>query len=111
MLATARALAALDIQGIKLHLQYVVRGTVLHSMEESVEYRCLEPEEYADILCAFIAHLPRRVVIHRLTGDPHREELVAPRWALDKGAVLRRIGETFRSSGLSQGSLCSGETP
>ena len=105
MLETARALASLDIQGIKLHLQYVVRGTPLHRLEERGEYRCLEMEEYAEILCAFIARLPRRVVIHRLTGDPHRDELVAPRWALDKGAVLRRIGETFRTRGLRQGSL------
>jgi uncharacterized protein len=106
MLETALALASLDIQGVKLHLQYVVRGTPLHRMFERGEYRCLEAEEYADILCAFVAHLPSRVVIHRLTGDPHREELAAPLWALDKGNVLRLIGETFRSTGLRQGSLC-----
>ena len=105
MLATARALSALDIQGIKLHLQYVVRDTPLHRMHDRGEYRCLETEEYAEILCSFIAHLPRRVVIHRLTGDPHRGELIAPRWALDKGAVLRLIGETFRTLALRQGSL------
>ena len=107
MLETARVLASLDIQGIKLHLQYIVRGTTLHRMYEQGGYRCLEREEYAEILCSFIARLPRRVVIHRLTGDPHRDELVAPLWSLEKGTVLRLIGEVFRTLGLSQGSLCA----
>jgi len=70
----------MDIHGIKIHLQYVVRGAPLHRMYERGEYRCLERAEYADILSDFLALLPKTMVIHRLTGDPHRDELVAPSW-------------------------------
>jgi len=108
MLDTARALARLDIQGVKLHLQYVVKGTPLHDMYERGEYACLEPDEYAGILCEFVARLPERVVIHRLTGDPHRDELAAPAWSLDKGMVMKLIRDTFDRTGLRQGAMYFG---
>jgi uncharacterized protein len=103
MLETARALGGMDIQGIKIHLQYVVRDTPLHRMFERGEYRCPAREEYVDILCDFLALLPKEIVIHRLTGDPHRDELVAPSWALEKEITRRTILETLRERDLWQG--------
>lgn len=103
MLETARALAPLGIRGIKLHLQYVVRGTPLHDLYSRGGYRCLSREEYCDVLCEFIALLPPEMVIHRLTGDPRRDELTAPSWALEKEAALRCIRETFAARDLWQG--------
>jgi len=103
MLATARALGGMDIQGIKIHLLYVVRGTKLHGMYERGEYRCLTRGEYVDIVCDFLALLPPGVVIHRLTGDPHREELVAPLWALEKWKNLEAIRKTLAERGIRQG--------
>jgi radical SAM protein (TIGR01212 family) len=103
MLETARAIAPLGISGIKLHLQYVVRGTALHRMYERGEYRCLERDEYTGILCEFLGLLPPDMVIHRLTGDPHRDELVAPAWALEKERTLHNIRETLRDRDMWQG--------
>ena len=78
MLETASVLGGMDIQGVKIHLLYVIRGTKLHDMYESGAYTCLTRGEYVDIVCDFLALLPPSIVIHRLTGDPHPEELVAP---------------------------------
>lgn len=103
MMETARALAAMDIQGIKIHLQYIVRDTPLHHMYELGEYHCLEREEYVGILCDFLTLLPPDMVIHRLTGDPHRSELAAPSWALEKDTTLRMILDTLHAHGLRQG--------
>ncbi|MCE5252331.1 TIGR01212 family radical SAM protein [bacterium] len=105
MLATARAVAAMNIQGIKLHLLYVVRDTPLHDMYEKGLYQCLTRDEYIDILCGFLALLPPDMVIHRLTGDPHRNELVAPLWALEKTANLKAIRDTLINRNLRQGIL------
>jgi len=58
MLETARALAALDIQAVKLHLLYVVRGTPLASLYSSGAYRCLSRGEYVDLVCEFLTLLP-----------------------------------------------------
>ena len=103
MLETARAIGGMDIQGIKIHLQYIVRGTPLHRMYERGECRCLERAEYVDILCDFLALLPKDMVIHRLTGDPHRDELVAPSWALEKESTRRLILDTLRERDIWQG--------
>jgi len=103
MLETARALAALDIQGIKVHLLYVSSGTVLHDIYLRGEYRCLERDEYADILCEFLSVLPRQIIIHRVTGDPHKGEVIAPLWALDKQSVRDALESRLRNWKIREG--------
>ena len=103
MLETAEALAVMDIQAVKIHLLYVVRGTRLQALYEAGTYRCLDREEYAQTVAAFLAVLPPGVIIHRLTGDPHPAELVAPLWALEKQANLQAVREELRSNDLWQG--------
>ncbi len=103
MLDTARFLAGCDIQGIKLHLLYVVKGTALDGLYESGAYRCLTREEYAAAAGEFLALLPPQVVIQRLTGDPHPEELAAPAWALQKQKNLEAVRSYMRQRGLYQG--------
>jgi len=103
MLATARALGKLDIQGVKIHLLYVIRGTPLAELYRQGEYTCLSRETYVDIVCEFLASLPPQVVIHRLTGDPHPNELLAPKWALDKHTNLQAIRDSLQNRNLWQG--------
>lgn len=91
MLETARALSMLDIQGIKIHLLYVLKGTKMEKMYRRGEYRCLEQDEYAGLVCDFLEILPPQWVIQRLTSDPHLNELVAPAWALHKRETLDLI--------------------
>jgi radical SAM protein (TIGR01212 family) len=91
MRETARYIAALPLQGIKLHLLYVVKGTPLASLYQRGEYRCLDREEYVDLVVDFIEILPPEMVIHRLTGDPLSSELVAPSWAREKTVNLNLI--------------------
>lgn len=107
MLATARALGKLDIQAVKIHLLYVIENTALAELYLRGDYRCLSREEYVDIVCDFLALLPPQLVIHRLTGDPHPGELLAPKWALDKQTNLQAIRETLRSRNLWQGKFFS----
>lgn len=93
MRRTAEALAALKIDGVKLHLLYVVKSTPMETLYRSGGYRPLEQAEYVDLVCDFLGRLPPETVIQRVTGDPHREELVAPLWAMDKQGTLRLIHE------------------
>jgi radical SAM protein (TIGR01212 family) len=103
MLATARALGRLGIEAVKIHLLYVIRGTVLHDMYEQGEFQCLTREEYTEIVSDVLAVLPPDMVIHRLTGDPHPGELVAPLWALEKNINLNAIRDTMRLKNIVQG--------
>jgi radical SAM protein (TIGR01212 family) len=91
MFATAKAVAAMGIDGIKIHLLYVVKGTRMEKLYLEGEYRCLEQEEYVNLVCDFLELLPPDMVIQRLTGDPHPDELTAPEWSLRKNETLSLI--------------------
>ena len=103
MLNTARTVAAMRIDGVKLHLLYVVKGTALETLYRQGDYRCLEQREYVDTVCDVLELLPREMVIQRLTGDPHPEELVAPFWSLQKSQTLSMIAETLKNRDSWQG--------
>jgi radical SAM protein (TIGR01212 family) len=91
MLATADALAAQPLNGVKIHNLHVVRDTPLESMYRAGQVRMLEREEYVQVVCDFLERLPAGMVIHRLSGDAPPDYLVAPLWCLDKPALLRAI--------------------
>jgi len=103
MLATAKAVAAMGIDGIKIHLLYVVKDTRMERLYREGTYRCLEQGEYANLVCDFLELLPPEMVIQRLTGDPHPAELVAPEWSLRKGETLSLIKSTLVDRGSWQG--------
>lgn len=105
MLATIDYLADLPIDGIKLHLLYVVKGTALEALYQAGQYRCLEQNEYIDLVCDVLERLPGDVVIQRLTGDPHKHELVAPLWALEKNENVALIRERMEDRNTFQGRL------
>ncbi len=105
MLETAKAIAHMGIDGIKIHLLYVIKETGLEQLYSQGGYRCLEQEEYADIVCDFLELIPKNIVIQRLTGDPHSEELVAPAWSLKKSETLALIKETLEKRDSWQGKL------
>ena len=103
MLETADAIAALGIDGIKLHLLYVVRGTPMETQYRAGSYRCLGQREYAELTCDFIERLPETMIIQRLTGDPHPKELVAPAWSLQKRETMDLIHTRFKDKNTWQG--------
>lgn len=106
MLETARRMGELGIHGVKLHLLYVVKGTPLEQMYNNGLYTCLFRDEYVELVCDFIEHLPEHVIIQRITGDPHSDELVAPMWALDYHAVFKMIQERLEAMNSWQGVKC-----
>jgi uncharacterized protein len=107
MRRTATMLANLGIDGIKIHLLYVVKGTKMETLYQQGHYECLTMEEYAELVCDFIEVLPDSMIIQRLTGDPHPEELVAPRWALQKTTNLLMIQNALERRDTWQGKFFS----
>ena len=105
MIQTAIFLSRLPMAGLKIHLLYVVKDTPLASLYHKGGYRCLEREEYVELVVDFLELLPQAVIIHRLTGDPIGSELVAPLWALDKTKNLRRIRDRLEERDTWQGRL------
>ncbi len=103
VLHTASTIARLGIDGVKLHLLYVVQGTRLDALYQRGEFKCLEQQAYVDLVCDFLERIPSEMVVQRLTGDPHRSELVAPAWSLNKTETLEQIRRTLETRDSWQG--------
>lgn len=88
---TTRAAVAAGTTGVKFHLLHVLRGTDLEQEYQAGKFQCLTLEEYARWLKACLAVLPRETVVHRITGDGAKGDLVAPLWSGDKKRVLNYL--------------------
>ncbi len=104
MLATAQELNRLGVDGVKLHLLHIMKGTGLADIHETAKIRLLDRDSYAGLVCDFLEQLNPAMIIHRLTGDGGRDNLVAPLWSLNKFEVLNLIDATLLSRGTKQGS-------
>jgi len=105
MIETATTIAKMGIDGIKLHLLYVIKGTKLEKLYQQGTYKCLEQQEYVNLVCDFLERIPGDVIIQRLTGDPHPEELAAPQWSVKKAQTLSLIKETLEKRDSWQGKM------
>ena len=104
MAATSRYIGTSGADGIKLHLLHVLRNTDLAAEWQAGRVRTLELDEYISILELCLRNLPPELVIHRLTGDGAKRDLLAPLWSGDKKRVLNAIHQAFRRDDLIQGS-------
>lgn len=88
---TTKAAVAAGTDGVKFHLLHVLRGTDLAEDYKKGTFQCLSQEEYGKILKQCIAVLPEETVIHRITGDGAKKDLIAPLWSADKKRVLNYL--------------------
>lgn len=104
MRQTAQYIGESGVQGIKIQLLHVLRGTDLEQEYLERKFSALSLEEYIDILEMCIESLPPEMVIHRLTGDGAKRILIAPLWSADKKTVLNAIHNAFERDNVVQGS-------
>lgn len=111
MAAASRYIGASGADGIKLHLLHVLRNTDLAAEWQAGRVRTLELEEYISLLELCLQNLPPEMVVHRLTGDGAKRDLLAPLWSGDKKRVLNAIHQAFRRDDLTQGSAWNAVFP
>lgn len=84
--------------GIKFHLLHVLKNTDLENEYNAGKFECLTLPQYAEILKDCISVLPPEVVVHRITGDGAKKDLVAPLWSADKKRVLNFLNEYLKTN-------------
>lgn len=89
--------------GIKLHMLYIDKTAPLADYYQEHGFHVLTRDEYVDTVCEAISILPQNVVVHRLTGDGKRENLIEPQWTRDKRAVLNSIDKRLAEKNYFQG--------
>lgn len=103
MLSSLDFVSRLPIQGVKLQLLHVLRGTDLGLQYEKEPFPLFSLEEYCDFIVDCMELLPPELVIHRLTGDGPRAILLAPLWSTDKKRVLNTIQRRLKERDTWQG--------
>ena len=105
MINTVKFLSHLPIDGIKIHMLHVINNSPLGKLYKEKPFPLLSLEEYVEIVVAQLRLLPPNVVIHRITGDADKNELLAPMWTLKKFVVMNEIDKLMRKENYYQGDL------
>ena len=103
MLETVDYLGKIPVDGIKLQLLHILKGSQMAAEYEKNSFSLMELEEYLDLILTCVARLPQSVVIHRLSGDGAKTLLIGPAWSANKKLVLNRMMQKFRENGIFQG--------
>ena len=93
MLDSVKYVCESGIDGIKLQLLHVLKNTDLEKDYAQGKFKTLEMDEYLDILKSCVDIIPDNIVIHRLTGDGAKKDLISPLWPADKKKVLNAINK------------------
>ncbi len=105
MLESAKTVADMRPDQLKLHLLHVIDGTELANMYRRGEFECLTLEEYADIIIRQLEIMPPETVIGRLTGDGVADTLIAPDWSRKKLVVMNTVDKLMFTRNTWQGRL------
>lgn len=100
---TIEFINTIDIQGIKIHSTYVIKGTYLAKMYNDGKYIPLTYDQYMDYLCYIITHLRPDIVVHRISGDAPKDLLIAPSWDIHKKWVMNGLFKRMSAEDLWQG--------
>ena len=103
MMETAKTIAKLEPEGVKIHMLCALEGTKLADMYNKGEINFMSEDEYVSTVCDFLEYLPPETTIHRLAGNGLRTELIAPRWIGKKLDTLNRIDREFERRNSKQG--------
>ncbi|GFO53267.1 TIGR01212 family radical SAM protein [Geomonas sp. Red276] len=103
MLSGAEFVNAAGVDGVKIHLLHVMRGTRLAEEYERGGVTVMDRDQYVGLVCDFLERLDPRIVVQRLTGDGNRQDLIAPLWSLHKFEVLNCIDHELERRGSRQG--------
>ena len=92
-----------NLQGIKIHSTYVIKGTKLANLYYDGKYTPITLDYYLEALSNILTHISPEIVIHRISGDSPKDLLIAPEWNLHKKWVLNGIEKKFKEENLKQG--------
>ncbi len=103
MLESAKRLAGLKIDGIKLHMLTVLEDAPLAKIYKENPFKLLTMQEYCELACDFLELLPPKTTVHRLAGSGYSKTLIAPKWVNNKFETLNLIDEIFEKRKTKQG--------
>lgn len=105
MMETAREVAKLDVQGIKIHLLHLLKGTPMVKQYEKGKLEFMERDAYIKLVADQLEVLPPEMVVQRITGDGPIDLMIGPMWSVNKWDVLNGIDAELAKRNSYQGKL------
>lgn len=96
ILNTAKCIVQSGAWGIKIHSLHIIKGTPLERLYNDTNFEVFTLDEYVDIVVTILKLLPDKMVVHRVTGDGKKDEIVEPKWSLNKRKVLNEIEKELK---------------
>lgn len=103
MLATARRVSEMDVQGLKIHLLHLLKGTPMVKQYEKGLLQFLSKEDYVNLVVDQLEMIPPEIIIHRITGDGPPDQMIGPMWSMNKWEVLNDIDAELKRRNSRQG--------
>lgn len=105
MINTARTIGKLPIDAVKIHMLHIIKSSKMGKDYLNNPFNLLNLEEYVKIVVTQLRHLPKEIVIQRVTGDGMLDELIAPLWTVKKTIVINEIDKYMAKYDYYQGDL------
>ena len=109
MIETVKYLNKLNIDGIKIHMLEILKDTPLEKYYAKNKFKILSKEEYVNIVVKQLEYLNKEIVIHRLTADPDKNNIIEPTWLIKKFTILNEIDKLMSKNNIYQGDKIKGE--
>lgn len=93
---TAKCIVNSGAWGIKIHSLHIIKGTPLEKLYSETKFKVFTLDEYVDIVVTILKSLPDKMVVHRVTGDGKKDEVIEPKWSLNKRKVLNEIEKELK---------------
>ncbi|MDJ1108516.1 TIGR01212 family radical SAM protein [Macrococcus caseolyticus] len=103
MMETARVVSQMDVQGIKIHLLHLLKGTPMVKQYEKGMLEFMDQETYVKLVADQLEILPEEMIIHRITGDGPIDLMIGPMWSVNKWEVLNGIDDELKKRASYQG--------
>lgn len=101
---TVKLINSVGSWGIKIHMLYILKNSKLEKYYNENSFKIYNEDEYVETVISLLERLNKNIVIHRLTGDPKKEDLLLPTWSLNKRKVLNSIHKNMKLENTFQGS-------
>ena len=103
MLNTAKKLAELDVDSIKIHMLTILKDSPLYKLYQEKPFYLMNMEQYSEIICDILEILPKNCSIQRIAGTGYSETTVAPLWVNRRFEILNMIDKIMLQRNSFQG--------
>ncbi|MDD2401668.1 MAG: TIGR01212 family radical SAM protein [Clostridia bacterium] len=106
VIENAKILSALDVDFVKLHSLYIVKGTPLGKMYENGKINLIGINEYINRVIIFLEYLSPHIVIQRIVGKGVKDDMLFCNWNTSWWKIKDTIEEKMIKDGTCQGKKC-----